>query len=525
MKKNIFLCISAFALGVTGLSPALGMQVFVDAFTTNYYSGPIYVLDKHGATLSGASDITYYEYHYLDPNDPFSPYDYRAVFSVEVPDEALGQPIILGSRNDQQAGFYTAQFTVSPSSNSVTIAAEAFPHALPPVSLPFTIDDDLRVNGIVDITGDKLQLGTLAPNHPGHVWRYRATDRGLLSLLEGDFSQTWGGGFPNPGTGRWVWDTVDQSGMNGGPDHYPMMTLDTNGTLILTTNYYGLSIRLDPFAGQIIVNGHHVLTDADAGLFASPHPERFAIGQTASANGNNSFAAGFNAIAGANGIALGYGAQTSNDRAVAIGTASRAQTLGSVAVGTGAIAASTQSDAASFSFGFNTYASGPYALAIGQGSQATGRESFATGHYTTAAGYRQSAFGLFNTITGNPAATSFAPDGSDVIFLVGNGNSTLQRSTAMTIKKNGNAAFNNSLAAGPGTTATGTSQVALGAYNDTTTDATTTPSTVRTNGVFVVGAGNSTTPKNAIRVTTNGTVLVQPGGDLGMGAFGAGEKP
>lgn len=525
MKKNIFLCIAALVLGAIGVTSALGMQVNVEAFTTTYYYGQIYVLDKRGATLSGPFDITYYDYHYLDPNDPFSSYDYRAVFSVEVPDEAVGQPIILGSRNDQQTGSYTAQFTVTPSSSNIAIVAEAFPHALPPITPPFTIDDDLRVNGIVDITGDKLQLGTLAPNQPGHLWQYKANGRSLLSLLEGDFSQTWGGGYPNPGTGRWVWDTVDQSGMNGGPDHYPMMTLDTNGTLILTTNYYGLSIRLDPFAGQIVVNGHNVLTEADAGLFASPHPERFAIGQSSVANGNNSFAAGYAASAGANGIALGFGATSSSDRAVAIGTVSRAQTNGSVAVGAGAVAASTQPDAASFAFGFNAYASGPYAVSVGHGSQATGRESFATGYYTTAAGFRQSAFGLFNTITGNPAALSFAPDGSDVIFVVGNGTSTFQRSTAMTIRKNGNAAFNNSLAAGPGTISTGTSQVVLGAYNDTTTDATTTPSTVRTNGVFVVGAGDSTTPKNAIRVTPNGTVLVQPGGDLGMGAFGAGEKP
>ena len=48
-------------------------------------------------------------------------------------------------------------------------------------------------------------------------------------------------------------------------------------------------------------------------------------------------------------------------------------------------------------------------------------------------------------------------------------------------------------------------------------------------GVFVIAAGTKTgnviTPRNALRVLADGTVLIQPGGDISMGEFSAGPQP
>ena len=79
--------------------------------------------------------------------------------------------------------------------------------------------------------------------------------------------------------------------------------------------------------------------------------------------------------------------------------------------------------------------------------------------------------------------------------------------------------------AGEGLSANKAPQFVLGKYNNTATDATTTPPTVRTEGVFVVGAGTMAMPKNAMRVTEDGIILIPRQGDLLMGAFIGGDQP
>ena len=71
--------------------------------------------------------------------------------------------------------------------------------------------------------------------------------------------------------------------------------------------------------------------------------------------------------------------------------------------------------------------------------------------------------------------------------------------------------------------------VVIGPYPDTSIE--TVNGTDRTKGVFVVAAGNKdaptgvVTPRNALRVTEDGTILIQFSGDISMGEFTAGPRP
>ncbi|MCW1885037.1 hypothetical protein OKA04_09890 [Luteolibacter flavescens] len=167
----------------------------------------------------------------------------------------------------------------------------------------------------------------------------------------------------------------------------------------------------------------------------------------------------------------------------------------------------------------NSAAGGDYSTAMGK-SQANAYYGTAMGIGTVSQAYASTVVGTYN-FAGTPHHTQWVA--TDDIFVVGNGVDASNRSNALVVKKNG------SLAAGSGTVfgtvPAGSSQVIVGAYNDTSTEATT-PATDRGKGVFTVGAGTGTSArKNALRVTTSGKVLVQPSGELSMGTFTSGEKP
>ena len=72
-------------------------------------------------------------------------------------------------------------------------------------------------------------------------------------------------------------------------------------------------------------------------------------------------------------------------------------------------------------------------------------------------------------------------------------------------------------------------QVVIGPYHDVSFLENVGPSGNRATGVFVVAAGkkvgNTPAPLNALRVTDDGTVLIQRGGDISMGEFTAGPQP
>ena len=71
-------------------------------------------------------------------------------------------------------------------------------------------------------------------------------------------------------------------------------------------------------------------------------------------------------------------------------------------------------------------------------------------------------------------------------------------------------------------------QTIIGPYADNSLDAAS--GTDRTKGILVIAAGkkdaaNVVTPRNALRVLEDGTVLIRPGGDIRMGEFTAGPQP
>jgi len=103
--------------------------------------------------------------------------------------------------------------------------------------------------------------------------------------------------------------------------------------------------------------------------------------------------------------------------------------------------------------------------------------------------------------------------------------SAMQQSRALVIRLDGGAAI------GAGLTSSAPAQVVVGRHNDTTTDPN--PLLDKTKGLFIVGAGSGVVggagdipeKRNALRVLEDGTVLVQPRGDLHMGDFTAGPQP
>ena len=72
-------------------------------------------------------------------------------------------------------------------------------------------------------------------------------------------------------------------------------------------------------------------------------------------------------------------------------------------------------------------------------STASGNYSTATGYFTIAGPYASVALGRFNDPTAN--YDRYAWVGNDPLFMIGNGNSNINRSNAFTVLKNGNTGF------------------------------------------------------------------------------------
>lgn len=165
-------------------------------------------------------------------------------------------------------------------------------------------------------------------------------------------------------------------------------------------------------------------------------------------------------------------------------------------------------------------ASGEYSFAVGSGVFADGLNSAGFGLGTTAKGYNQLVIGEYNALQGTGTANANA---GDALFIIGNGTSTTNRSSALTVNRNAATGI------GTGIVTTTASQTIVGKYNDTSNDS---EGRSRGAGLFVVGmgTGNPADPaavqrKNALRVREDGTLLVRPAGDISMGDFQTGEQP
>ena len=138
---------------------------------------------------------------------------------------------------------------------------------------------------------------------------------------------------------------------------------------------------------------------------------------------------------------------TGNYSAVLGGSNSTASATGSVTVGRGNTASAndsavfggnlnTASGVASISAGNNNVASASNSSCVGgDNNVASGNGSYVTGRFNTAFSWVENVIGLFAT-TYTPGSTS-AFDSNDRLFNIGNGMSTVIRSDAFTVLKNG----------------------------------------------------------------------------------------
>ncbi len=92
-------------------------------------------------------------------------------------------------------------------------------------------------------------------------------------------------------------------------------------------------------------------------------------------------------------------------------------------------------------FGNATTASGLSSTAIGDNATASANYTTAIGNSTTAQSYNETTIGSFNTDAVTPDAFNFVA--TDRLFTIGNGASSLTKSNAITVLKNGNTAIGN----------------------------------------------------------------------------------
>jgi Chaperone of endosialidase/Head domain of trimeric autotransporter adhesin len=195
-----------------------------------------------------------------------------------------------------------------------------------------------------------------------------------------------------------------------------------------------------------------------------------ASGEYSTAMGYGSFATGISStsighLTNASGnytMALGYKTTASETLATAIGNTAIATGFGSISIGTSTFTSGWYSTAIgyntsatgrwstamcfntlasghmSFSIGENTTASGETATSMGYLGHAKGDISVVTGESNIANGYSSLVTGLFNDslVTPQTAVTATTP-----LFIVGNGNSIIDRSNAFVVLKNGNVAI------------------------------------------------------------------------------------
>jgi hypothetical protein len=206
-----------------------------------------------------------------------------------------------------------------------------------------------------------------------------------------------------------------------------------------------------------------------------------AFGQNAQAISFRSVAIGASSLAdtGTNPIALGYQAKARNDstvsigyntestgrRSTAIGAESQAYALSSTAIGRARVDATADYSVAIGVGSSRPVASGVQSIIIGEGGEASGLISMIFGYFSTATGQGskviagnsasatgnyavcsgsnteahdayETVFGIFNKIsTGSQTTRPFSPPNN--IFVVGNGNSTVDRSNALELNDDG----------------------------------------------------------------------------------------
>ena len=198
-----------------------------------------------------------------------------------------------------------------------------------------------------------------------------------------------------------------------------------------------------------------------------------ALGEGTLAIGGNSVAIGLQSEAsGTASVALGWGVTAANQASMAFGRSTEAFGFSSTAFGYQTIASNSYAT----SFGYQTVASGTFSTAGGRSTTASGSSSTAFGHNTLAAGDNSTAMGLSTEASGihsfSAGNTTLAKGGASValgritqangygslvigeyndtlvapqnvttsttpLFIIGNGSSTVNRTNAMIVRKDG----------------------------------------------------------------------------------------
>ncbi len=157
-----------------------------------------------------------------------------------------------------------------------------------------------------------------------------------------------------------------------------------------------------------------------------------AFGRFTTASGNLSTAFGFSTVASGNAsTSMGSYTAASGQVSTAMGYETESSGLASTSLGNNTLASGDQSIA----LGLETVASGYTSTAMGYGTIARGGLSIATGRYTIARSQLSFVIGRFNDTLTTSSTTSWVS--TDPLFVIGNGTSETNRSSAMTVLKNG----------------------------------------------------------------------------------------
>ncbi|CAL2064845.1 hypothetical protein [Tenacibaculum sp. 190524A05c] len=223
----------------------------------------------------------------------------------------------------------------------------------------------------------------------------------------------------------------------------------------VTSNVTG-SLTTDDFVfGSSQLNNDTSTTTDDFRFFFDKSKGAFRAGRVFNADWDE-------ANLGQYSIALGRGNLASENASFAVGESNVSSGSSSVAMGE----ANEATNYAAFAAGYNSIASGDSSVAMGDGSKATAQDAVAIGesnvasaisgtaigNRTTADSYSQVSLGMNNT-TLNGNSNVFVE--TDRLFVVGNGVSSIFKSDALVMLKNGNTTLNGQLTLDGDNTGTG----------------------------------------------------------------------
>ena len=265
-----------------------------------------------------------------------------------------------------------------------------------------------RSNALTILKNGNTGIGTDTPTQLLHLSGTAGTDG--IRFPDGTV-QTTAAGIANNNT---LDEAYDQGGAGNG------RTIEASDGAVRVNGDDGLIVTGTFGSGDAIET-----TGAGTRMFFNPNKDAFRMGtvtgtQWDNANlGNHSVAMGRNTMAsGGSSLAIGEGSSASGYVAVALGQSNNATAQNTFAAGYGSDATGIYST----SIGFNNVASGDYSSALGSGSLAESFSEFVVGSYS-------------HDYTPNSTSSW---DTNDRIFAVGNGQSLVSRSNALTILKSGN---------------------------------------------------------------------------------------